>query len=243
MKASGHWEVLEMRSLGGMPVAVAALVLALAACGGEDAQDAAGTVDPGQAAGQAAGAVRDAADNVLKVGVGERSASGQYGSVTVTKIGAESSEVTVELFDGPGGRQFSAIHSGTCDDIGAMRFELNELNRGRSSTRVATSLDELGSSALSVVTRRSADPGSPVTACGELDPARALDRDPSAAADDAESLAVEICARVPAADLRNVLGTSDDDLRRLAEELTRELEVEDRDAVIDACLEQLENGS
>ena len=229
-----------MRLQGGIAALAAAGVLTLAGCGGDDAR----TLDSGETGG-VAGTVAEAAEsvrNAFKVGLGERAGSGQYGSVTATSLGDEASQVVVELYDGPGSTQYAAIHQGTCRNLGDVELELTDVERGRSATRIERSLDRIRSGDYSVVVRESSDESSDVVACGELDERRALGRAREAASD-AEALAQSLCADVPAADLQRVFGWTTDDLRRVAEELTRNVESAERDAVIDACIEELERRS
>jgi hypothetical protein len=227
------------RTFGALALAVAAaLALAVAGCGGDDGdalEEAAGA-----GTGDVAGAVANARD-ALEVGLGERGDFGQYGSATVTRLGERASRVVVELFDGPARDQYAAIQRGGCDDLGEVVARLDRVQRGRSATRVSEPLDRLSDGRYSVVVRQTADPGSAVAVCGELDERRALGRDAATRAQsEIEALAAEACSGVPAAELRRALGWTDDELRRIAEELTRSLDGDDRDALVEACLDELE---
>jgi hypothetical protein len=222
--------------------AAVAAALVLAGCGGDEGdalEDAAG-VDTGDVAGAVADA-RDAAENALEVGLGDLGGFGQFGSVSVTSLGENASRVVLELFDGPGRDQYAAIQRGSCDDLGEVVVELSEVERGRSATRVERSLDRLTDGDFSVVVRRAADRDSAAAVCGELDERRALGSDAATQAlSEIEALAARACSGVPAAELQRALGWTPGEVRRVAEELTRNLEVDDRDALIDACIDELE---
>jgi hypothetical protein len=136
------------RTWRAVPVlAVAAVSLALAGCGGGDG------------------------DEALELNLAEQADSGQSGRATLTPAGDETTRVVVELSSPPGVPQPSHIHSGTCAEIGEVVAPLNSLVDGRAETAVRLPLDELRRGGLIVHAHKSEEESDVSVACAEI-PAR-----------------------------------------------------------------------
>ncbi len=141
-----------------LPVLVIGLIFA-SGCGGGDE-------------GEAAGGDRPEADQTepfetrsITLELSEREAEGQYGEATLTAVDPETTEVVLELFDGPEQRQAAHLHQGTCRDVGEVVHELNVLDNGRSATRVDASLEEIVDAGLVLGVHPSADGSSGHVLC------------------------------------------------------------------------------
>jgi hypothetical protein len=225
-----------MRGLGsGFSIVCAVVLLIGAGCGGNDelTHD-----DLREQPDAATGAASDRLDS-LKVGLAERSGSGQYGVATLTRIGDESSELVLELFDGPARLQAAAVREGTCDSPGKIVFELNDLEHGRSATRIGGGLPDLIRKDLVIVVRETTDRESEVSVCSELDARRSPDVPSPAAAADGVRLGKELCRRLDTGSLTRVFGGSPDDLEAIARELASTLRPELRPGAVDGCLAAL----
>ncbi len=118
--------------------AVAAAVLIVAGCGGGDGSGAAGSANEPEV-----DQTEPFEPRSITLELSEREAEGQYGEATLTAVDEETTQVVLELFDGPERRQAAHLHQGTCRDVGKVVHELNALDNGRSATRVDASLEKI----------------------------------------------------------------------------------------------------
>lgn len=132
---------------------LSAFALGLSACGGDDNDN------------DNAGAPDDAA---VTVEMDEQNDSGQSGSATLTFIDEGTTEVVLELLDGPDNPQPVHVHAGSCDELGDVAYPLNDLEDGRSSTQLEASLDELTGGDFAINAHQSADEIETYTACGDV---------------------------------------------------------------------------
>ena len=106
-----------MRGAPGPLLLAVALLLALPACGGDEAG--------------------------LELQLAEQNSSGQSGTATLTPADGGGTTIVVELASPPAEPQPAHVHDGTCDDIGDVVAPLESLVDGASETTVPLSLDEL----------------------------------------------------------------------------------------------------
>jgi hypothetical protein len=133
------------RTWWAVPVlALAAVSLALAGCGGDDG------------------------DEGIELELAAQADSGQSGTATLTPAGDETTRVVVELSNPPQAPQPSHIHSGTCDEIGEVVAPLNSLVDGRAETTVPSSLDELQRGGLIVHAHKSEEESDVSVACAPI---------------------------------------------------------------------------
>jgi hypothetical protein len=129
-------------------VAVAVLVLAIAACGGDDEEAA--------------------DDGAVTVELAEQNGSGQSGTATLTPTGVAETTVTMELSDAPDVPQPVHIHAGSCAELGDVAYPLTNLDGGTSETVVEVPLDELQSGDFAINAHESEDAIQNYVACGDL---------------------------------------------------------------------------
>jgi hypothetical protein len=108
-----------------------------------------------------------ASDSGLTLTLSEQDGSGQSGTATLTPDG-ERTRIVVELSNPPAVPQPSHVHSGTCDDIGAVVAPLESVEDGRAETVVSKSLDELRSGGLIVHAHKSEAESKVSVACAEI---------------------------------------------------------------------------
>ena len=104
---------------------LAALTLVLTGCGGDRDDEATGET---RATGEA-----------RTIELAAQSGSRQSGTATLTPIG-KSTNVVIELSNSRGEPQPAHIHSGTCERLGGIAYQLHEVEGGSSQTRVQASL-------------------------------------------------------------------------------------------------------
>ncbi len=128
-------------------LAIAALALTVAACGG----DAAG------------------GDESVTVALAEQTGSGQSGSATLTPAGEGRTKVVVEVGSPPEDAQPAHIHPGTCADLDPLpAYPLTPLAGGASETTVSISVDDLRRSAFAVNVHLSEEEIRTSVACGDI---------------------------------------------------------------------------
>jgi Cu/Zn superoxide dismutase len=128
-------------------LALAALTLAVAACGGDAA----------------------AGDDSVTVSLGELTGSGQSGSATLTPAGEGRTTVFVEVGSPPEEAQPAHIHPGTCADLDPLpAYPLAPLAGGASQTTVSISLDDLRRGAFAVNVHLSEEEIRTSVACGDI---------------------------------------------------------------------------
>jgi hypothetical protein len=133
----------------GYAVAALLVVLALPGCGGGEEEAAAGAEE-------------------LTLTLAEQAGSGQSGTATLTADGDEGTRVVVELSNPPGPSQPSHVHSGTCDDIGAVVAPLESVEGGNAESVVPMSLKELQRGDLIVHAHKSEAESKVSVACAEI---------------------------------------------------------------------------
>jgi hypothetical protein len=133
----------------GFAVLALLVAMALAGCGGDD-EEATGSADG------------------LTLTLGEQASSGQSGTATLTADGDARTRVVVELSNPPSVEQPSHVHSGTCDDIGAVVAPLESINDGRAESVVQMSLKELQRGDLIVHAHKSEAESKVSVACSEI---------------------------------------------------------------------------
>jgi hypothetical protein len=109
----------------GLSVAALLVALALSGCGGGEDKAAASSEDG------------------LTLTLAEQAGSGQSGTATLTAEGDAKTRIVVELSNPPGRPQLSHVHSGTCDDIGAVVEPLESVENGSAESVVPMSLKQL----------------------------------------------------------------------------------------------------
>jgi hypothetical protein len=146
-----------MRSTG---FAVAALLVAFAlpGCGGGEEEAEA------------------SAEDELTLTLAEQAGSGQSGTATLKADGDERTRVVVELSNPPGPAQPSHVHSGTCDDIGAVVAPLESVEGGNAESVVSMSLKELRRGDLIVHAHKSEAESKISVACAEIPKAESESR-------------------------------------------------------------------
>ncbi len=142
-----------------LPMLVIALVFS-AGCGGGDEGEAAGDRDRPEVDQTEPFEARS-----ITLELSEREAEGQYGTATLTALDRQTTQVVLELFDGPERPQAAHLHNGTCRTVGEVVHELNALDSGRSATRVDASLEEIVDAGLVVGVHASEDATSDHVLC------------------------------------------------------------------------------
>jgi hypothetical protein len=128
-------------------VSLAALVLAVAACGG----------------GSAGG------DERLTVPLAELVGSGQSGTVALTPDGDGATTVMVRVGNPPKAAQPAHIHPGTCGDLDPLpAYPLEPVTGGSSTTRISASLRDLRSGRFAVNVHLSEEEIRTSVACGDI---------------------------------------------------------------------------
>ena len=129
-------------------VALAALSLSIAACGGEDEAEegqqgtAAQTQETATDEGGAAEATGDLGEARV-LALAEQNDSGLSGEATISPTSDEAVKVAIDLEDSGDVPRPAHIHEGSCDELGAIAFPLDNVEGGNSSTAVDVSLQEL----------------------------------------------------------------------------------------------------
>jgi hypothetical protein len=128
-----------------------ALVLGLAACGGDD--------DGDEAAG----------GDTVTVELTEQNGSGESGTAMLSAEG-EQTRVVLELSNPTSDSQPAHIHQGTCANLDpAPAFPLPNVENGSSEATVDVTLDELTSSEYAVNVHQSNDEADVYVACGDIE--------------------------------------------------------------------------
>jgi hypothetical protein len=133
----------------GFAVAALLVAFALPGCGGGEEEAEAGSED------------------ALTLTLAEQAGSGQSGTATLTADG-DRTRVVVKLSNPPGPAQPSHVHSGTCDDIGAVVQPLESVEGGNAESVVPMSLKELQRGDLIVHAHKSEAESKVSVACAEI---------------------------------------------------------------------------
>jgi hypothetical protein len=123
-----------------------ALVVSLAACGGDD------SADPAR----------------LKLELQEQNGSTQSGTATLTAVDDGRTRIVMELSNPPQEPQPSHVHPGACDDLGPPVAPLSSVVGGKAETVVEMSLEELRTGRLVVHAHKSAKEYDTSVACAEI---------------------------------------------------------------------------
>jgi hypothetical protein len=134
----------------GFAIAALLVAFALPGCGGGEEEAEAGSED------------------ALTLTLAEQAGSGQSGSATLTADGDDRTRVVLELSNPPGPSQPSHVHSGTCDDIGAVVAPLESVEGGNAESVVQMSLKELQRGDLIVHAHKSEAESKVSVACAEI---------------------------------------------------------------------------
>lgn len=126
---------------------VFALVLGLAACGGD-----------GDSAEPA----------TLELQLSEQNGSGQSGTAMLTEVERGRTRIVVELANPPQAPQPSHVHPGSCDDLGPPVAGLSNVVGGKAETVIDMSLDELRTGKLVVHAHKSAQEYDTSVACARI---------------------------------------------------------------------------
>lgn len=96
--------------------------------------------------------------------------SGQAGTATVINLPEDKSQVIITLFGVTAGvSQPAHIHEGTCENLGAIKYPLNNLLNGNSSTVLDIDVGRLGREMpLAVNIHKSERENKTSTSCGNL---------------------------------------------------------------------------
>ncbi|MGH3006669.1 MAG: CHRD domain-containing protein [Gaiellaceae bacterium] len=131
-------------------LAVGALSLVAAGCGGDD--------DEG-----------DAGEGAVEIELSEQNDSGQSGTATLAAAGEGQTTVTLELSNPPDVPQPVHIHEGTCAEIDPQpAFPLENLEDGTSETTVDISVEELQSGEYAINAHASEEDVETYVACGDV---------------------------------------------------------------------------
>jgi hypothetical protein len=133
----------------GFAVAALLVAFALPGCGGDEEE-------------------AEASEDALTLTLAEQAGSGQSGTATLAAEGDERTRVVVELSNPPGPAQPSHVHSGTCDDIGAIVAPLESVEGGNAESVVPMSLEELQRGDLIVHAHKSEAESKVSVACAEI---------------------------------------------------------------------------
>lgn len=94
--------------------------------------------------------------------------SGVSGTVTLTPM-ENQTKVTINLTGAPeGGVHPAHIHKGTCDNLGAPTYPLNDIRNGTSETTIDATVEAITSEAHAVNVHKSPEELSSYVACGEI---------------------------------------------------------------------------
>ena len=112
-------------------------------------------------------AVTSAADS-MKVTMAPQSGSSESGTATLTKEGADTTKVVVNL-SGATGQQPAHIHKGTCTNLDPKpTYPLSPVSNGKSETVVKASLDDLSKGGYAINVHKSAQDVKTYVSCGEI---------------------------------------------------------------------------
>ena len=113
------------------------------------------------------GAAASAADS-MKVTMAPQSGSSESGTATLTKEGADTTKVVVNL-SGATGQQPAHIHKGTCTNLDPKpTYPLSPVSNGKSETVVKASLDDLSKGGYAINVHKSAQDVKTYVSCGEI---------------------------------------------------------------------------
>ncbi|MGH3029824.1 MAG: CHRD domain-containing protein [Gaiellaceae bacterium] len=130
-------------------LAVGALSLMAAGCGGDDDDGAGG--------------------EAVEVELTEQNGSGQSGTATLEAAGEGQTTVTLELSNPPDVPQPVHIHEGTCAELNPQpAFPLENLEDGTSETTVDISVEELQSGEYAINAHASEEDVETYVACGDI---------------------------------------------------------------------------
>lgn len=142
----------------GLMLALVALALPVAACGGDDEEATTAT---------AAETTAVTIPTSVTVDLAEQNGSGQTGTATLEPMSDGTIHVTIELSNPPAEAQPAHIHSGTCAELGDVVYPLRNVEGGSSETDVEASLEDVQSASFAVNVHRSEADAGTYVACGD----------------------------------------------------------------------------
>jgi hypothetical protein len=147
-------------------LALAILIFAVPACGGEDIQEVATEVTDTESAVDTGEALLEEA---LTFDLEEQNDSGISGTATITPTGTDEFDVLIELAGADAGPQPAHIHPGTCAELDPTpKYPLTNVENGRSETTVQASPLDLISEDLAINVHKSETEAGIYVACGDL---------------------------------------------------------------------------
>jgi hypothetical protein len=110
-----------------------------------------------------------AADNSVTVTMNALNGSNETGTATITDMGGGQIQVVVNLSNGTSTPQPAHIHKGTCANLNpAPLYPLSNVVDGKSTTTVATTLQNLESGSYAVNVHKSAAEVTTYVSCGDI---------------------------------------------------------------------------
>lgn len=109
-----------------------------------------------------------AAADPLVIQLKTQNNSGQSGTATLTDMGGGKTKVVVDLAGSPAGPQPMHIHTGTCSNLGPVKYPLTSLANGKSETTVDVSMADLLASPHAINAHKSTTEAAVYVACGEV---------------------------------------------------------------------------
>jgi len=104
----------------------------------------------------------------MKVMMAPQAGSAETGTATLTKEGADTTKVVVNL-TGATGQQPAHIHKGTCSNLDPKpTYPLSPVTNGKSETVVKASLAELEKGGYAIILHKSAQDAKTYVSCGEI---------------------------------------------------------------------------
>jgi len=98
-----------------------------------------------------------------------QNSSGETGTATLTKAGANQTKVVLDVKGAPSGSQPVHIHKGTCDKLDPKpSYPLSPLVNGKSETTVNASLDSLEKGGYAINGHKSAQDVATYVFCGPI---------------------------------------------------------------------------
>ena len=109
-------------------------------------------------------------DNTLVVLLSPQNKSGETGKAVFTQNGSKTMVSLIVSGTPKGVAQFSQIHSGTCAKLGTLKYSLNSLVGGKSTTTLPVSLAQIKTQLpLAVTVSKSAAASTSSVSCGPID--------------------------------------------------------------------------
>jgi MYXO-CTERM domain-containing protein len=114
----------------------------------------------------------DAQPTTVTIALTQQNSSGQSGTATLSADGNQT-RVVIDLANSPAGPQPAHIHTGTCETLGGVAFNLEFPRDGKSTSTVATPLSALQTGSFAINVHKSPQEASVYVACGTIPAAAA----------------------------------------------------------------------